>query len=281
MPIQKLCSLYNIIAQGGIFKGYTEAKRYTCCCYPSQGIPYYYRIKSYLNWKLSGDYDYRTDPYKLLILDPENIIYISQNRFGYSKERFNFGGCIKGGNWDITKERFCENLVYKSFKMRFQKDINWELTPIYKNTIKIINAGESSWHNCSNEEDLKNRCQEMDSLYQSIKDNGYKRQEALLDEREDDLTNPALFRKILDEVCVNIGRNGEVLFVGGYHRLSIAKILGLKKIPVWVQVRHHQWQEKIDQINSNNKNGKHPDIMELYSHKENKKNNKFPIVYNK
>ena len=46
-----------------------------------------------------------------------------------------------------------------------------------------------------------------------------------------------------DEVEINIGRNGEYLFQNGVHRLGIAKILGIKSVPVMVFVRHKKWQE--------------------------------------
>lgn len=43
------------------------------------------------------------------------------------------------------------------------------------------------------------------------------------------------------EVTINIGRSGDLLFSNGAHRLSIAKILGIEKIPVRIAVRHSDW----------------------------------------
>ncbi len=67
--------------------------------------------------------------------------------------------------------------------------------------------------------------QRWDALYQDIKNNGYKSQKEL-------------GKKGTKEVEVLIGRNGDIIFRDGNHRLSIAKILGIQKIPVIVNVWH-------------------------------------------
>ena len=46
-------------------------------------------------------------------------------------------------------------------------------------------------------------------------------------------------KSVLDDISVNLGRNGEILFNNrGHHRLSIAKILGINTVPVQVVVVH-------------------------------------------
>jgi hypothetical protein len=49
--------------------------------------------------------------------------------------------------------------------------------------------------------------------------------------------------KNLDEVAVHIGRDGEFLFSDGRHRLAIAQILGIPRIPVVVCWRHRDWHQ--------------------------------------
>lgn len=44
-----------------------------------------------------------------------------------------------------------------------------------------------------------------------------------------------------DEVTVGIGRNGDILFTARAHRLSIARILDVGKIPVKISVIHPKW----------------------------------------
>jgi hypothetical protein len=42
---------------------------------------------------------------------------------------------------------------------------------------------------------------------------------------------------------VNIGRHGDLIFNNGRHRLTFAKIAGVKKVPVTVTVRHIEWEK--------------------------------------
>jgi len=75
-------------------------------------------------------------------------------------------------------------------------------------------------------------------------------------------------------VTVNIGRYGEFLFSDGRHRLAIAKILRLPKIPVVVAWRHREWalfREEILDFVKQNSAGKtlhpliHPDLSDIPS----------------
>lgn len=49
--------------------------------------------------------------------------------------------------------------------------------------------------------------------------------------------------KLGDEVTVSIGRYGDLFFNDGAHRLTVAKLLDVQKIPVKVSVRHPEWMK--------------------------------------
>ena len=68
-----------------------------------------------------------------------------------------------------------------------------------------------------------------------MKNNGYKKQKELGNSN-------------WGEVEVAISREGEVLFVDGRHRLSIAKILEIKEIPVIVDLWHKKYMDRIKDI---------------------------------
>lgn len=73
-------------------------------------------------------------------------------------------------------------------------------------------------------------------LYHEIRENGYETAR----ERGEKSPYPEF-----DEVGVYIGRDGEIFSAGfGKHRLVIAQEVGLESIPVRVNVRHEQWQQK-------------------------------------
>jgi len=83
-------------------------------------------------------------------------------------------------------------------------------------------------------------------LYENIKKIGYKSQREIVKENIEDPYQK--FQIIGDEIIVNIGRNGDLLFDNGRHRLSIAKILNIEKIPVRILVRHEKWQKFRDEL---------------------------------
>ena len=84
----------------------------------------------------------------------------------------------------------------------------------------------------------------IDRLHASIRDRGYLSQEEIRSDgywsKQPDAVNA--------EVLVNIGRDGEIIFDEGRHRLLLAKILSINEIPVRVLVRHPQWQKKRKRI---------------------------------
>jgi 2-polyprenyl-3-methyl-5-hydroxy-6-metoxy-1,4-benzoquinol methylase len=203
------------------------------------------------------------------IPNPERIFWISPDRIVYNtnylknsaaKAKHFAGrvfdsklrGKVVGGNWDITPYKFTELIVYKSFKKRIEDRAEWQDTEFYKVMLEQANSGLYFW-GVKSKDDLDKRCEYFDSLIESIKNDGYR-----------------LNR--YDEIEVNIGRNGEYLFQNGVHRLSIAKILGIKSVPIMVFVRHKEWQKFREFVVSYAKQQKrgrlyqaivHPDLADI------------------
>lgn len=51
---------------------------------------------------------------------------------------------------------------------------------------------------------------------------------------------------MFDQISVNVARDGKLLFNNrGLHRLSIAKIVGVEKIPISVVVWHSKWVQRM------------------------------------
>ena len=116
------------------------------------------------------------------------------------------------------------------------------------------------------------RLDDIQRLYNSIKEQGYLSQSDLLQmdkkgtvDRNNDAETP-----LLNEITVDIGRDGDLLYCGyGSHRLAIAKILELDSVCVKVGARHKQWQQLRDEIRSNGytnhhsiKYRGHPDLQD-------------------
>ncbi len=182
------------------------------------------------------------DPLKLIWVDPEDIVYACETPFGRPLPR----GKVYDGNWDQKIEKFMEQETPKKIfnYIKYGSDINSSLKSNIDTLVKKINA------------------------------NGYQTQKELLklDSEMAKNKNNDPVPTIMNEVTVNIGRNGELLWRAyGKHRLAVAKTLDIEKIPVIVCARHKKWQNTRDQIISHKtKLGQnesidlnHPDLFDL------------------
>ena len=152
-------------------------------------------------------------------------------------------GKVYGGDWDNSKYKFSDLDIYQAIENRIRDNMPWEETRFYKNNVSKINDPNNNqilW-NCRTQGDFDSRCQYLDELISSIETQGFKQNyQVKLSGEEDGLHKNPDFS---DEISVNVSRDGQYLFQDGRHRLAIAKILGVEKIPVKVHVRHKRWME--------------------------------------
>jgi hypothetical protein len=138
-------------------------------------------------------------------------------------------GTVRRGNWDKTVIPFDEYIPYVGLRKHFCDNVDWESTQYYQNIVDCITAGNPLW-GCETEAEFRERCANLDQLYDRIDREGYRPANDLHDGKLQ-----------YDEVAVNIGRDGQLLFNDGKHRLSIARLLRIDTIPVRVIARHQQW----------------------------------------
>jgi 2-polyprenyl-3-methyl-5-hydroxy-6-metoxy-1,4-benzoquinol methylase len=205
------------------------------------------------------------DIQKTVFLSPDKIVYCSLREFNkYSV------GAVMGGDWDKLEKRFEDLDVYVAFKQVLLEGKDWRETVYYQRIVDALNTGQFLW-GCANEGDLLQRCQNLETLFHTIKREGYKTQRSL--RQSQSFVGPT---SIDDEVTVSIGRDGDFLFSNGAHRLTIAKLLSIKQIPVRIAVRHREWMAFRKELLEYAKSlgGKlyqpatHPDLMDIpASHK--------------
>jgi len=84
-------------------------------------------------------------------------------------------------------------------------------------------------------------------LFDKIKQEGFKTQREIIKSNGTVINygRKKIIRKPDDEITVGISRNGDIIFFDGRHRLNIAKILNLKKIPVKILVIHPDFISKL------------------------------------
>ena len=172
---------------------------------------------------------------------------------------------VEDGDWDLKRQKFEDMDIFIALKDHFENGVHLSKSNAHKRILQEIQEGISKW-GCKTEEDLNARWRKIDELYYDIKINGFKTQK--------ELGNPDL----VDEITVNIGRNGEFLFEDGRHRLSIAKILDLKSVPVLITKRHYEWAKFKAKLLSYNKEHRiyqpllHPDLLSMQSLQGNERN---------
>lgn len=212
---------------------------------------------------------YDFDINKIIIVKPSDIIYCCKTSLN---KYLNFGK-ILNGNWDkniVPFERYTG--IYNALIDTFKYGKPFEDSDFYNNNLEAIRKGEIRG-GCRNEKDFKNRIKKINKLFNDIAKNGFKLQSEIKSRKN------SLF--YFDDVAVHVDRDGHFLFADGQHRLTIAKILKLKEIPVRVVIRHKQWvnfRREILDIARYNK-GKiyqkitHPDLCDIPSnHRDERKN---------
>ena len=179
-------------------------------------------------------YGLKPDPFRTIWIDPDSIVL--PNYKPVPKKNYRVTTVI-GGNWDQQTKDFEQNELFVSMHLHFVDGLRWEDTPYFKMAIQSFRRGKPFWHQSRNMSDLRARCDSVDRLFAEIRDSGFK--------------PPAGINRPLSgvaktclpgEVKVGFGRTGAPVLITGRHRLSIAKILRFRLMPVQVAVRHPEWE---------------------------------------
>ena len=227
-----------------------------------------------MTWAIADrNHTAHVDPFELLYVDPTSIRLLQQK----SKETQSYPFYIsevRSGDWDkqVTSYRECD--MYRSFNRHFNEGVPWIKTEWAQRIMQEIEDGwEMDRGYCSTPEEFLDRCGEIDQLYERIASNGYKTQRELMQTHNKDALSRrwSYFCPELHEVTVNITREGEFIFQDGWRRFTIANVLGLNKIPVRVNLRHHYWQayrNSVARENGLDPGMDHPDIRNVISHRD-------------
>lgn len=164
----------------------------------------------------------------LIWISPELIKYTTPGS-PIKKNKSPFAvGIIKDGDWDLCKKKLADYDYFYSSRERYISGVEWNKTDFYIRVSQQIESGQKKF-GCDNIEEWNLRLEQDDILYDKIRRYGYKSQKELKTYRP------------WDEVRVSISRNGDLLFFDGRHRLAMAQILGVEKIPVIVTYIHKDW----------------------------------------
>ena len=109
---------------------------------------------------------------------------------------------------------------YRGTLQRFQEGLNWDQTEyadLYDSWYRQMN--DQQYHSKSFEKFYSHRLQAWDELFEDIKNNGFKASDSARDNIE-----------------IAIDFSGRLLLIDGRHRLAMAQILELEKVPATVNI---------------------------------------------
>ncbi len=234
--------------------------------YVASIIPFYWsfapRWYCWLNESDIEHYNIPIDPYKIEWVDPEQI-KLETNRDQPTKNKWMSFGTVMEGEWDRAssgnRTAFSNHALYEAMMNHFVDGVDWEDTDYIQSKLDLIEVG-TYWHGCTSREELLSRCQHLDEIYTSMKQEGYRSQREILRGKR----SMRGFRSASkNEIIVDIGRDGELLFVDGRNRLTIAKILDIDNVAVQFGVRHPQWMKTLIKHYKQESVLDHPDAREL------------------
>jgi len=172
---------------------------------------------------------FEEDPFQVHWVKPDRVRRISsipEEEFVYN---IRYGRKI-GGDWDQRGGRIEDMELYKAMD-QYVEGLKWSNTELPD----LFHEREKKW--C---EDQKSRKEELDKLLLNLKEE-YKSQDELFVERPQETLkkcNDTVFPR-LNEIQVSLGRDGELLWeTNGQHRLVLAKLLDIEKIPVIIRCKH-------------------------------------------
>ncbi len=195
--------------------------------------------------------------FELLTVDPDRIQHVVYPSLHYFFDHVHLWNTyVEGGDWDrryrdeVVFTRNAENasvteltnwIFYRSMLDHFADGVPWTDTDWYRRVAS--EGGLDHQVDYGDVERMEERLAETDELYEFVEADGYKRQATLRDDDAAPFETTRAPDPEYHEIVVNVGRDGELIFEEGRHRLAVVKALDVECIPVRVLVRHERWQE--------------------------------------
>jgi len=201
------------------------------------------------------------DPFKTLWIDPSQITGISDY---YPRRAY---GVVASGSWDRDCKPISKLPAFDALKSYYENNDERRIREVFEAHVEKEDG--RPWGHTS-KDTFEKRLQEVDEIYNSIQERGYRSQNELF-QMGHDISNNEPVPLELNEVTVDIGRDGDFLYCGfGSHRLAISKLLGINEVCVKVGARHDSWQKIRSKIKNKKESPEkfvnhleHPDLQDI------------------
>lgn len=206
----------------------------------------------YAHWNLrSVSLEAGINPYRIYWVPTADIKVMADASFDFITATAQ----VTGGSWDRNPTRVEDGAYYKRFKTVFCDGTPWAQTDYYQRQVQKIREGRSKRY--ATVEEFETKLEQYEHMFAEFQNGNYKLQAELAEDSGDNMIGDGgrtLFPSLTDhtlmrhEIAVNIGRDGTFLRNDGRHRLALAHLAGLDKVPVRIVVRHKKWQQLRDEI---------------------------------
>ena len=175
---------------------------------------------------------FRGNPLKIIYIDPKSVTKtVSRYDISLTSGSFKHFGKITDGDWDLGGyEIDTYGLIYPILKQYLEKTPLDDIPEFNANLEYIRTGGRPD--NCRTISEYRKKWRKIIDLCEQVKRDGYKPQ------------NQLSCGQPLNDVHVQIGRDGAFLFEDGIHRLIITQLLDIPRLPVIV-TRVHADAKKI------------------------------------
>jgi hypothetical protein len=175
----------------------------------------------------------RKDYQGIVHVDPSDInLTVNKHNATLKRNDMWHFGSVESGDWDSGGVPIQEyGYIYPILKQRFEQGKGYDEIPEFNENLGLIAQGETP-DNCRTEKQYREKWRRIETMHHLLKANGYKSQKELKTGYP------------FNEIRVQVGRQGDLLFEEGMHRLVISQLLGFGRIPVIVTRRHSEWVRK-------------------------------------
>lgn len=196
-------------------------------------------------------------PWRLVPVDPTGVerLTVVDLRYGL--------GQVRGGEWDRPES--CRDLaeltMYDGLRQRFVEGQEWTETDYYDWVRERFDTEHGFRGKTDFDEHGEAWFDHVDDLYESIAD-GYRTNRGTV------YDDPADIEYVHEmEPLALVGRDGEVIWTEGFHRLILSRVAGVDRVPVYVLWRHEEWQATRDAVARDpedvNVSLDHPDLADV------------------
>lgn len=154
-------------------------------------------------------------------------------------------GATRAGFWDRSVDSIESGIWYRGLVQRFVEGREWEETCYFQDVKRSFDRGRKRRLDTSAVGFLNRKMKAWDRIYASMRDHGYKTH-AELSQTIKHASRGS--NTIPGEVEIAVGHDGRLIMYEGRHRLAMAKILNLDRIPVVVRVWHDKFVARFDKV---------------------------------